>query len=124
MPILSHDAPQRNMAEARTLEDFVEQNLHLLIDNADIVGVRLSDNLSQQEKEEVDAIFDAEEVHEPAQDDDLSDFENEEMTCRHVSLNEDQVNSLADKRYKDTTKLQTQWAVNVFKGTFINIFPL
>lgn len=73
------------MAGVRTLNKFVEANLDLLTDDPNTNAFQLSEKLSQEEREEVEAIFDSQEIAIPENESDLSDFETEKKNkspCR------------------------------------------
>lgn len=116
------------MADADDFNNFVNSNLQLLADVEPGTQIILTDNISEQEEENVNIIATAFNAQEQAENNEsLDDFEAQQITHRHCTLQNSRIDYLSSKKYKDLTKEQTKWAVNIFRGkccTFHSIFTL
>lgn len=105
------------MAEAFNINDFVDSNLQLLADAEEETEYVLTDEVSKDEAEDINvavSTFNQQEIDENEESSDA--FEEEQVTHRHCSLNAAKVDNLALKKHTESTKQQTKWAVNVFRG--------
>lgn len=105
------------MANAKNFADLVRQNYDLLADNDGQNEMELTENITEEEREEVNAVIAEKQLEEQPQNLDTSDeFEDANRTVWHVSVNEAQIDYYSGKKDEESTKEQTKWAVKVFKG--------
>lgn len=77
----------------------------------------MSDEVKEDVQEDIHDIAQQFQAGKNVQNTDSSDdFEMAETTHCHCNLKEGQVDHLAGKKHKDSTKEQTKWAVRVFRG--------
>lgn len=101
------------------LDDFVDANFQLLTDSLDGTEFQLSEEVPQNVQEEINELIAGKEAQEMDQNNDSSEeFEDAAKTVRHVTVNEDCINYFSVKKDKDSTKEQTEWAVNVLRGKY------
>lgn len=106
------------MATGGKLDDFVDANFDLLADQDDFSEITLDENITTEEKEEVNDIIQAvPPVEHDENRDSTEDFEEEGAIARHANCSEKEIDSYAEEKYRKKTKEQTKWAVNVMKGS-------
>lgn len=104
------------------MDEFVHVNFDLLADNDDLNADNILQDASPEEIEQVEsAIQEVVEQDMSIQMEEDEAFDEASSTSRHVKKTEAQIDKLADNAHRDSTKNQTKWAVNVFKGTFAHI---
>lgn len=117
------------LAEDAVMADGSEQAEEVQISFDLLDGIDLSNdaidinNLTQQHQDVIQNLMESLDVREAEKtDEDEHAFEPQAAHFRHASCTSEEVNHIADQVYKDATKWQTQWAVNVFKGVFSTTF--
>lgn len=108
--------------DAVNVQEFAMANFDLLADDDDLNENDLLEYASPEEVEHVQKIIDdanAEESNENGQD--TQDFEMADSTNRHACKSDAQIDEYAEAAHKESTKHQTKWAVNVFKGKYSTI---
>lgn len=105
------------MANARNLAEFVDANFDLLGGDNSQNYLEFSEDISQEELQEVNEAIVQNEAEEMAENDDSSnDFEPQSTMVRHGTCNNDEIDYFSKKKDKETTQQQTKWAVKVFRG--------
>lgn len=105
------------MANAQNFADFVARNYDLLADSDHLNEAHLSEEVSQEEAAEVNAILNENEVQQITVNDDSShEFEDSSKTVQYATCNQLDINYFSAKKDKESTQQQTKWAVKVFQG--------
>lgn len=87
------------MANAENFQDFVQANFDLLSDENDLHEVNLSDEVSKEVVEQINAMIAEKEGEESVQNEDsMDDFEEASKTVRHVSVNEEKLDYYSKKK--------------------------
>lgn len=113
----THDATLTAMADAGSLSDFVDANFDLLAGNDELNSDNILQEVSAEEVEQVEnAIEEATAQNEAMDMDEAHAFEEGDPNFCHCRKSEAEIDKYAENAHKDSTKHQTKWALNVFRG--------
>lgn len=109
------------MASNINIDDFVAANFELLAGNDSLLQSQIVQEASADDTEEVENILhkvnQAENIENTGTD---QDFEGPLKHRHHVIVTDQILDNYASAEHETSTKNQTKWAVNVFKGVLYN----
>lgn len=79
-------------------------------------------DLTEEQREALNRFMDTLNTGDPQQkDNDYEAFQQNAVSMRHAICTEEDLDDISDQNSTDTTKWQTKWAVNVYKGNLTHI---
>lgn len=110
------------MASSVPTDDFIEANFHLLADDDSLFDPQTLQEANTEQVQDVENIMEeviAGESEEIMEENEA--FIGPLQPGRHATVNEQILDDYASAEHRDSTKHQTKWAVNVFKGISVKI---
>lgn len=105
------------MATDAATSDFIQANFSLLSDTDDLNDTNFLEEASPEDIAKIQDALNQEEVEETMDfTDENQPLQPQGKISRHVSKSDKEIDEYAEASIKDSTKHQTKWALNVFRG--------